>query len=85
MLGQQNDLAGVVVHVSYHPEDGYQDRAVAPGAGGLRVNNPEQARGRQRDDHRDERDAVQRKTPLLFGARRRRAVNKTFIIKILEV
>ena len=52
LFGQQDDLPCVVIHMAHHFEDGFEDRAVTPRAGGLRVNHFEQPRRWQRRDHR---------------------------------
>jgi hypothetical protein len=50
LLGEQDDLAGVHFYVADDFEDGFEDGGVAPGAGGLRVDDGEQAVGGEGGD-----------------------------------
>ena len=47
LLGEQDDLAGVHLHVADDLEDGLDDGGVAPGAGVLGVDDDQQAVGRE--------------------------------------
>lgn len=53
MLGEQDDLAGVEFDVADDLEDGIEDADVAGEAGGLRVDDGEQAVGRQGGEDAD--------------------------------
>ena len=50
LLGEQDDLAGVHFDVADDLEDGFEDGGVTPGAGGLGVDDFEQALGRNGGD-----------------------------------